>query len=73
MGLPLYLAAVSLNAGPSFFAVTEWHFMQLLFFASACAASASTAWTGNTADRARTAAATDGTKGIEMGFMAVSG
>src|SRR5687768_12515264 len=42
-GLPLYLAAVSLNEGPSFLALTEWHFMQPLFFVSASAAATSTA------------------------------
>src|SRR6188474_2286594 len=40
-GLPLYLAAVSLNAVPSFFALTEWHFMQPLFLSSASAAATS--------------------------------
>src|SRR5688500_20355481 len=39
--LPLYLAAVSLKGGPSFFAETEWHFRQPLFFISASAAATS--------------------------------
>src|SRR2546423_7016313 len=41
-GLPLYFSAVALKDGPSFFAVTEWHFMQPLFLASASAAATST-------------------------------
>src|SRR6185369_1444212 len=41
-GLPLYFAAVSLKEGPSFFAETEWHLVQPLFFASASAAETST-------------------------------
>ena len=37
----LYLAAVSLYDGPSFFLSTEWHLLQLLLLASASAAATS--------------------------------
>src|SRR3954470_17992022 len=40
--LPLYLAALFLNEGPSLSADTEWHFMQPLFLSSASAAPVST-------------------------------
>src|SRR5262245_63347134 len=53
-GLLLYLAAVSLKEGPSFFALTEWHFMQPLFFISASAAA--TSWAGALSDHPKPAA-----------------
>src|SRR5438270_11569001 len=41
--LPLYLAATSLNAGPTFFVSTAWQFRHPLLFASADASSAARA------------------------------
>src|SRR5262247_3073222 len=52
-GLPLYFSAVALNEGPSFLALTEWHFMQPLFFISASAAA--TSWADALSDHPKPA------------------